>query len=104
MPSEVDPIVGHWYLREEGGREFEVVAVNEGQGMVEVQSMDGDVENIDLEEWYELEMEPTEPPEEWSGGYDPIAGIAPGGDGPDYDGGDDTGWGAWDEPLDDYTD
>jgi len=76
MPSEVDPMVGHWYLREEGGEEFEVVAVDEGEGTVEVQNIDGDAEQIDLEEWYELEIEPTEPPEEWSGGYDPIARAA----------------------------
>jgi len=102
MPSEVDPLVGHWYLREEGGREFEVVAVNEGEGIVEVQNIDGDVEEIDLEEWYELEIEPTEPPEEWSGGYDPIARAAMPDDETDMYPDGEADADPWDKPIDDY--
>ncbi|HKK05801.1 MAG TPA: DUF6763 family protein [Gammaproteobacteria bacterium] len=103
MPSEVDPIVGHWYMREEGGQEFEVTSVNEAEGVVEVQDIDGDVEEIDLEEWYELEIEPTEPPEEWSGGYDPVARAASVDDEADFYADDDAQTGPWDEPLDDYS-
>lgn len=102
MPSEVDPIVGHWYVREEGGQEFEVISVNEAEGAVEVQNIDGDVEEIELEEWYELDIEPAEPPEDWSGGYDPVAGSGPVDDEGEFFMDDDLDGEEWDEPLDDY--
>ena len=70
MATEADPVVGTWYRHLDKGQEFEVVAVNEDENIVEVQHFDGDVEEFDLEQWYDLDIEPTETPENWSGPYD----------------------------------
>lgn len=45
----IDPIVGDWYLSH--GQLFEVVALDEHERVVEVQHADGDLEEIDLDDW-----------------------------------------------------
>ncbi|MGH8220230.1 MAG: DUF6763 family protein [Steroidobacteraceae bacterium] len=67
------PIVGSWY-RLKGGETFEIVAIDDDEGTIEVQYFDGTVEEMDLEGW-ELQCEErgltqTEPPEDWSGSVD----------------------------------
>lgn len=44
------PDIGEWY-RIRGGDQFEVVAVDEDDGTVEVQYFDGTVEELDLGDW-----------------------------------------------------
>lgn len=45
----IDPIVGDWYSSH--GHLFEVIAVDEEERVVEVQHADGDLEEIDIEDW-----------------------------------------------------
>lgn len=71
MQDRYEPSVGEWY-RHLDGRCFEVVAVDEDSGTIETQYFDGEVEEYDIETWYELEIEPTAPPEDWSGPYDDL--------------------------------
>jgi hypothetical protein len=70
MDSEIDPIVGYWYQHPDKGQTFRVVAVDERMGWVEIQHFDGDVEELDLDNWYRLELQPIEAPENWSGPLD----------------------------------
>lgn len=49
---------------------FEVVAIDEEDGTIEVQHFDGTVEEIDLEAWEESVFESVEPPEDYSGSFD----------------------------------
>jgi hypothetical protein len=70
MNSEADPIVGNWYRHLDKGQPFVVVAVDEEAGLVEIQHFDGDLEEIELEAWYRLPIEPIEEPENWSGPLD----------------------------------
>lgn len=63
------PIVGDWY-RNLKGEIFEVVALDEGDGTVSFQYFDGSLEATDLDSWFELSIEPVEPPEDWSGPLD----------------------------------
>ncbi len=72
MPNELDPIVGEWYKNLDDEQTFEVVAVDEDEGTVEIQYFDGEIEEIDLENWYELNLESIEPPEDWSGPFDDL--------------------------------
>jgi hypothetical protein len=67
------PEIGAWYsLR--GGEKFEVVAVDEDDGTVELQSFDGTVEEMDIEDWdsqfASREIEAADAPEDWSGSVD----------------------------------
>lgn len=71
MQEHYEPSVGEWY-RDADGRSFEIVAVDEEDGSIEVQYFDGAVEEYEFETWYELDVEPTAPPEDWSGPYDDL--------------------------------
>ena len=67
------PEIGAWYsLR--GGESFEVVAVDEDDGTIEMQSFDGTVEEMDIEDWDAQfasgEIEAADAPEDWSGSVD----------------------------------
>ncbi|SCZ64343.1 DUF6763 family protein [Thiohalomonas denitrificans] len=71
MPSDLDPIVGNWYRdKVEKSQRFEVVSLEEDAGTVEIQHFDGNVEEWDLEEWYLMDLESIEPPEDWTGPMD----------------------------------
>jgi hypothetical protein len=45
----IEPIVGDWYRSH--GQLFEVVAVDEDDDIIEIQHADGDLEEIDLDDW-----------------------------------------------------
>ena len=67
------PAIGEWY-RTPSGDIFEVVAVDDSDGTVEVQHFDGTVEEYDLDDWMMQrsrgEIEDGEPPEDPNGSYD----------------------------------
>jgi len=70
MATDADPIVGNWYRHLDKGYRFEVVAMDEDEGTVEIQHFDGDLEALDVDIWYQMDIEPTEAPEDWSGPVD----------------------------------
>jgi Family of unknown function (DUF6763) len=70
MPTESDPIVFNWYRHLDKGQQFRVVAMDVSNTVVEIQYFDGDIDEIDIEEWNDLDVEPIEPPEYWSGPVD----------------------------------
>jgi hypothetical protein len=70
MPTEADPILGNWYQHLDKGQKFCVVALNEDEGLIEMQHFDGDLEEIDRDTWYQLDLELIEEPENWSGPID----------------------------------
>jgi hypothetical protein len=67
------PGIGDWY-RLSGGQLFEVVAVDDDDGTIEIQYFDGTVEEMDVEDWEsqwdEGSLETAEAPEDWSGSVD----------------------------------
>jgi hypothetical protein len=69
MSENYEPRIGDWY-RTPDGVAFEVVAVDEGDGTVEIQYFDATVEEVDLDTWKVLNLEAIEPPEDWSGALD----------------------------------
>lgn len=70
MANELDPLVGQWYLHLDKGQRFYITATDEVASTVEVQHFDGDIEEYSLSEWRELNIEPGEMPENWSGALD----------------------------------
>lgn len=70
MPTDADPIQFNWYSHTDKGQRFRVVAFDEEDGLVELQYFDGQVEEIDINTWYQMEVEPCEAPENWSGAMD----------------------------------
>jgi hypothetical protein len=65
MSTDADPIVGNWYQYVDKGQKFEVIDVDEDTGAVEIQYADGDLDEIDIDEWYTTEIEPITAPDEW---------------------------------------
>lgn len=72
MATEADPIIGNWYRDSETGDEFEVTALDEETAAVEVQYFDGSIEELELDAWYTLSLEPIEAPEDWTGPLDDV--------------------------------
>ena len=72
MATQNEPVVSQWYRHLDKGQQFQVTAFDETEGSVEVQHFDGDVEEIDLDDWREWDIEPIEPPEDWTGPVDDI--------------------------------
>ena len=70
MGREYDPVAGQWYRDLEADETFQVLSVDEDEELIELQHLDGDVEEIDLDAWTEMDVELTEEPEGWSGSGD----------------------------------
>jgi hypothetical protein len=61
-----DPVPGQWYQNLEEEETFRVVNIDEDSELIEIQYEDGDVEEVDLETWSEMDLELTEKPEGWT--------------------------------------
>ncbi len=70
MTTEADPIVSTWYKHLDKGQKFQVVAADEGESAIEIQYFDGDIEEIDIDDWYLMDLEQIESPEDISGALD----------------------------------
>jgi hypothetical protein len=63
------PVIGDWFTRPNGTL-FEVVAVDEDDGTVEIQHFDGTISEIEIEYWPRLLLVEASAPEDWSGSVD----------------------------------
>jgi hypothetical protein len=63
---EYAPVPGKWYENREEEETFRVLSVDEDDELVEIEYVDGEIEELDLDTWHELDLEPTEVPEGWS--------------------------------------
>lgn len=66
MAREYEPVVGQWYENIDENETFRVLSVDEDAELIEVEYLDGDIEEIDLETWRELDLDKTEEPEGWA--------------------------------------
>lgn len=66
------PVVSQWYQHRDKGYKFQVVSIDDRERTVEMQHFDGDLEEVDLEDWYSLLVEPIEAPEDFTGPLDDI--------------------------------
>ena len=67
MAREYEPVVGQWYENIDENESFRVLSVDEDAELIEVEYLDGDVEEIDLETWQEFDLDKIEEPEGWTG-------------------------------------
>lgn len=65
MSHELDPKVGRWYRRLDDEQLFKVVGIDEDEGLVEIKTADGELEELDSTEWVELDLEAAEAPEDY---------------------------------------
>ena len=65
MTSRTPPAIGQWYRQESKGTLFQVVAVDDDSGAIEIQDADGDVDELEADTWRTGEFQEAAPPEEW---------------------------------------
>lgn len=66
MGRDYDPVAGKWYEDLEENEIFRVLSVDPDEEIVEIQYENGDIEELDLDTWHELDLEQAEKPEGWS--------------------------------------
>ncbi len=76
MASRTLPTVGTWYAHRGKGQLFQVVAFDEDDGLIELQDFEGDVDEVDLDTWLEMPLDPAAPPEDWRGPLEVESGDA----------------------------
>jgi hypothetical protein len=65
VSRDYEPVAGQWYENVEEEETFRVLSVDPDSELVELEYLDGDIEEIDLETWHEMDLEPREEPEGW---------------------------------------
>jgi hypothetical protein len=66
VSRDYEPVPSQWYENLEEEESFRVLSVDEDSELVEIEYLDGDIEEIDLEAWHEMDLEKIEEPEGWS--------------------------------------
>jgi hypothetical protein len=66
VSRDYEPVAGQWYENLEEEESFRVLSVDEDSELVEIEYLDGDIEEIDLEAWHEMDLELTQEPEGWA--------------------------------------
>ena len=70
MINELEPIEGRWY-ETVAGVVFRIVALDSDSATIEVQYENGDIDEMDRNEWNGLSLEQVEMPSDWRGSMDP---------------------------------
>ena len=68
----IRPDIGQWYAHTDKGELFQVVGRDDESRNIEIQYVDGDVDEIDAETWAGLPIERVEPPEDVTVSLDDI--------------------------------
>jgi hypothetical protein len=70
VSRDYEPVAGQWYENVEEEESFRVLSLDEDSETVEIEYLDGDIEEIDIEAWHEMDLEMIQEPEGWAGGDD----------------------------------
>lgn len=66
MSRDYEPVPGQWYENLEEEEQFRVLTVDEDSELIEIEYLDGDIEEMDVETWHEMDLEKIAEPEGWS--------------------------------------
>lgn len=66
VSRDYEPVPSQWYENVEEEESFRVLSVDEDSELIEIEYLDGDIEEIDLEAWHEMDLERIAEPEGWS--------------------------------------
>jgi hypothetical protein len=72
VSNRLPPIIGPWYSHRDKGEIFQVVALDEDSGTIEIQEFDGGIDEMDLDEWRQLAVVAAVQPEDWGGPVDDV--------------------------------
>jgi len=65
MTFLLEPIIGEWYRRLSDELLFQVIEIEEDEGLLEILQADGTLAQLDLYAWHDTELEEAEAPENW---------------------------------------
>ncbi len=66
VSRDYEPVKGQWYENVEEDDSFRVLSVDEDADLVEIEYLDGDIEEMDIEAWHEMDLEQRAEPEGWA--------------------------------------
>jgi len=66
VSRDFEPVAGQWYENVEEEEQFRVLSLDEDSLLIELEYLDGDIEEIDVETWHEMDLEKIAEPEGWS--------------------------------------
>jgi hypothetical protein len=66
VSRDYEPTPGQWYQNVEEEESFRVLSVDEDSELIEIEYLDGDIEEMDVEAWHEMDLEKIQEPEGWS--------------------------------------
>ncbi len=66
MSRDYEPVAGQWYENLEEEEQFRVLSVDEDSELIEIEYLDGDIEELDVETWHEMDLDKIAEPEGWS--------------------------------------
>jgi hypothetical protein len=66
VSRDYEPVKGQWYENVEEDETFRVLTVDEDAELVEIEYLDGDIEEMDIDTWHEMDLEKIEEPEGWA--------------------------------------
>jgi hypothetical protein len=66
MSRDFEPTPGQWYENVEEEETFRVLTVDEDSELIEIEYLDGEIEEIDVETWHEMDLEKVSEPEGWA--------------------------------------
>lgn len=66
LSRDNEPVRGQWYENVEEDELFRVLSVDEDSELIEIEYLDGDIEEMDVETWHEMDLELRPEPEGWS--------------------------------------
>jgi Family of unknown function (DUF6763) len=73
MSTGVGPArIGQWYARWDKGETFQVIGNDEASRTVQIQTFDGDLDQIDADSWATLPLALAPQPEDWTGPVDDV--------------------------------
>jgi len=64
------PVIGSWYQDAAEDQLFEVVAVDEDAGAIEIQFLGGEVSEVDFDTWRQMLLLTAKAPEDWKASYE----------------------------------
>jgi hypothetical protein len=68
----ITAVPGQWYLDRQTAEVFQVVSVDEDDRTIDIQYVDGSVDEKALDEWETMDLLNREQPEDWVGPFDDL--------------------------------
>jgi hypothetical protein len=66
VSRDYEPVPSQWYENLEEEEQFRVLSVDEDSELIEIEYLDGDIEEFDVEAWHEMDLERIAEPEGWA--------------------------------------